>query len=143
MAPNVGFYPTQPEKPAGPPIEPTTCVPSAALTMPAVTEAADPLLDPPGVRFGSQGFRVPRGSVEANSVVTVFPNMTAPASRSAATLAASLPERQLSNRGEPIWVGISQVSMISLMPTGMPSMRDKGLFCRQRSVEKSAALRAL
>src|SRR5499433_3823244 len=73
-------------------VEPNTCVPSAVLTMPATTPAAEPLLDPPGVRRRSWGLRVPRGSVEANSVVTVFPTMTAPASRSAATLAPSRSE---------------------------------------------------
>src|SRR2546430_1163467 len=60
-------------------VEPMTWVPSAVLTMPATTAAAEPLLDPPGVRRKSCGLRVPRGSVEANSVVTVFPTMTAPA----------------------------------------------------------------
>ena len=103
-----------------------TCVPSAAESMPAATAAAEPLLDPPGVRWGSQGLRVPRGSVAANSVVTVLPRMTAPASRSAATAAASRPPRQPANRGEPCSVGMSAVSMMSLMPTGMPSMADKG-----------------
>src|SRR5215470_4765310 len=86
-------------------IEPITCVPKAALTSPAATAAAEPLLDPPGVRARSQGLRVPRGSVAANSVVTVFPRMTAPASRKAATAAASRPEHQPSNNGEPIPVG--------------------------------------
>jgi hypothetical protein len=42
--------PTQPQKLAGRRIEPTTCVPSAAGAMPQPTAAAEPLLDPPGVR---------------------------------------------------------------------------------------------
>ena len=70
-----------------------TCVPSAAGSMPAATAAAEPLDEPPGVRSRSQGLRVPRGSLAANSVVTVLPTMTAPASRSAATVAASRPVR--------------------------------------------------
>ena len=98
-------------------VEPMTCVPSAALIMPAATAAAEPLLDPPGVRRRSCGLRVPRGSVEANSVVTVLPTMTAPASRSAATLAPSRSERQPANSGEPFSVGMSAVSMMSLMPS--------------------------
>jgi len=72
-------------------IEPITCVPSAAGTMPDTTAAAEPLLDPPGVRSRSQGLRVPRGWVAANSVVTVLPRITAPASRRAATAAAVAP----------------------------------------------------
>ena len=53
-------------------MEPITCEPSAAEIMPAATAAADPLLDPPGLRPVSHGFSVPRGTVAANSVVTVF-----------------------------------------------------------------------
>jgi hypothetical protein len=89
-----------------------------------------PLLDPPGVRSRSQGLRVPRGSVAANSVVTTLPRITAPASRNAATLAASRPVRQPTNRGEPCSVGMSAVSMMSLMPSGMPSIGDNGPHSR-------------
>ncbi len=94
--------------------------------MPAATAAAEPLLEPPGVRPRFHGLRVPRGTVAANSVVTVLPTMTAPASRRAATQAASFSERQPANSGEPISVGMSTVSMMSLMPTGMPSIGDSG-----------------
>src|SRR5262245_28553546 len=79
---------------------------------------------------------------EANSVVTVFPRMTAPASRKAATAAASRPEHQPSNNGEPISVGMSAVSMMSLIPIGMPSIADNGLLSRQRLDDASAAARA-
>src|SRR6185312_7280981 len=123
-------------------IDPITCVPSAALTIPVATAAAEPLLDPPGVRAISHGLRVPRGSVAANSVVTVLPTMTAPASRRAATAAASRPDDQPSNNGEPISVGMSAVSMMSLMPIGMPSIADNGLLPRQRMDDASAAARA-
>src|SRR5262245_6737411 len=109
---------------------------------PAATAAAEPLLDPPGVRAGSQGLRVPRGSVAANSVVTVLPRMTAPASRRAATAAASRPEDQPSNNGEPISVGISAVSIMSFTPTGIPSIADNGLVSRQRLDDASADARA-
>src|SRR5580704_13600660 len=119
-----------------------TWVPSPALTMPAATEAAEPLDEPPGVCAVFQGLRVPRGSDAANSVVTVLPRMTAPASRSARTQAASFSERQPEKSSEPISVGISTVSIMSLMPTGMPSMADSGLPARQRAVEVSAAVRA-
>jgi hypothetical protein len=79
------------------------------------TAAAEPLLDPPSVRLVSHGLCAPRGSVEANSVVTALPRITAPASRSAATLAASRPVRQPTNSSEPCSVGISAVSMMFLI----------------------------
>src|SRR5271168_4573665 len=123
----------QPQKLAGLVVEPITCVPSAALTMPAATAAAEPLDDPPGVCAVFHGLRVPRGSEAANSVVTVLPKITAPASRSARTLAASFSERQPANSGEPISVGISTVSIMSLIPMGMPSIGERGLPARQRS----------
>jgi hypothetical protein len=132
----------QPQKLAGRMTEPMTCVPSAALTMPAATAAAEPLDEPPGVCAVFHGLRVPRGSEAANSVVTVLPTITAPASRKARTLAASFSERQPKNSGEPICVGMSKVSMTSLMPTGMPSIGDNGRPARQRSLARSAAARA-
>src|ERR1700752_5062716 len=106
--------------------------------MPAGTDAADPLDEPPGGCAVFHGLRVARGSDAANSVVTVLPRMTAPASRNARTLAASFSERQPVNSGEPISVGMSTVSMMSLMPTGMPSIADNGLPARQRSADLSA-----
>src|SRR5579863_7426926 len=142
MALTLGLKPTQPQKLAGRMVEPITWVPSAALTMPAPTAAAEPLDEPPGVCAVFHGLRVPRGSDAANSVVTVLPRMTAPASRKARTLAASFSERQPANSGEPICVGISTVSMMSLMQIGMPSNGDNGLPARQRSPELSAAARA-
>src|ERR1700691_5237452 len=103
--------------------------------MPVATDAADPLDDPPGVCARFQGLRVPRGCDAANSVVTVLPTITAPESRNARTQAASFSERQPANSGEPISVVISTVSMMSLMPTGMPSIGDNGLPARQRSLD--------
>src|SRR3984957_4436865 len=99
MAPTVGLKPKQPQKLTGRRIEPITWVPSPTGITPAPTAAADPLLDPPGVRAGSHGLRVPRGSVAANSVVTVLPRITPPASRSAATLAASSSLRKPAKSG--------------------------------------------
>ncbi len=123
-------------------VEPITWVPSPALIMPLATAAAEPLLEPPGVCSRFHGLRVPRGSEAANSVVTVLPRISAPACRSAATLAASFCERQPANSGEPISVGMSTVSMMSLIPIGMPSIGESGAPERQRSVARSAAARA-
>jgi hypothetical protein len=83
IAPTVGLKPKQPQKLAGRTIEPNTCVPMPTLIAPTATAAAEPLLEPPGVRAGSHGLRVARGCIHANSVVTVLPTITAPASRSA------------------------------------------------------------
>src|ERR1700681_4546956 len=106
--------------------------------MPAATDAAEPLEEPPGVCAVFHGLRVPRGSDAANSVVTVLPMMTAPASRNARTQAASFSERQPAKSDDPISVGMSTVSMISLMPTGMPSMADNGFPAPPRAGDRSA-----
>ena len=87
--PNVGLKPTTPQYDAGRMIEPTVCVPSAIGTMKSATAAAEPLDEPPGVRRMSCGLVVLPGVTAANSVVTVLPRMTAPASRANATHAAS------------------------------------------------------
>ena len=123
-------------------IEPMTCDPRAAGSMPIPTAAAEPLLEPPGVRAVSQGLRVGDGWDEANSVVTILATITAPASRSAATAAQSRLPSQAVNRPEPCPVGISAVSMMSLIPMGMPSMGDNVLPAFQRVPASSAALRA-
>ena len=109
--------------------------------MPAPTAAAEPLDEPPGVRAPSWGFCVLcQGWLAANSVVVVLPMMTAPASRSACTLAESRRQSVPSHIGEPWPVGMSAVSMMSLIATGIPSMGDSGLAAFQRAVAASAAL---
>src|SRR5262245_25847505 len=95
--------------------------------MPQPTAAAEPLEEPPGVRFGSNGFVVGPERPIANSVVTVFPIMTAPPSPSAATHAASYPDRQPLKMGEFISVGISAVAIMSLTATGHPSTGESGV----------------
>ena len=60
-------------------IDPPVCEPSAPKHMPHATAAAEPLLDPPGVRLASHGLVVGGGSKLANCVVTVLPMNTAPA----------------------------------------------------------------
>ena len=68
-----------PQYDAGRKVEPPVCDPRAAGTIRAATEAAEPLLEPPGVCSIFQGLRVGEGSAVANYVVTVLPRMTAPA----------------------------------------------------------------
>ena len=80
-------------------IEPPVCVPKATGTMKSATAAAEPLDEPPGVCARLCGFAVGPGWRNANSVVTVLPSMTAPASRASATHAASADGRW------PAWIG--------------------------------------
>ena len=61
----------------------------ATGTWKSATPAAEPCEEPPGVWAGSAGLRVLPGWRMANSVVTVLPSTTMPASRSSATEAAS------------------------------------------------------
>ncbi len=58
MRPNVGLSPAIPQKEAGMRIEPPPSVPSANGTMSAATAAAEPPLEPPGVRSRLRGLRV-------------------------------------------------------------------------------------
>src|SRR5215469_319047 len=94
--------------------------------MQAPIAAAEPLDEPPGVRPGSNGLVVGPGWAPPISVVTVLPRITAPASRNARTSAESrfgkLPIKAL----QPCSVGMSLVSIKSLMPIGIPSIEDNG-----------------
>jgi hypothetical protein len=68
--------------------------PNASGTIRAATAAADPPLDPPGIRSSAQGFRVGANaefSVDdpiANSSQFVFPTITAPAAINRSTTVA-------------------------------------------------------
>jgi hypothetical protein len=76
---------------------------------PTATAAAEPA-GPPGVRAVSHGLRVPRGSVAAkfrSSADDHGPPRAAPR-RCTVALAAETP-----NSGEPFWVSVSMVSMMS------------------------------
>jgi len=73
------------------------------------------------VRVWSKGLRV--GGLRpaaANSVVSVLPMMRAPAARSVSTSGASALGRLPKKIGELWQVGMSRVSMMSLIPTGTP-----------------------
>src|SRR5215470_14542039 len=85
----VGLRPATPQKAAGRVIEPPVCEPSAPRHMPQARAAAEPLLEPPGVRSRAHGLRVGGGSKLAYCVVTVLPTNTAPASRRRRTTVAS------------------------------------------------------
>ena len=87
--PEEGLKPKTPQKDAGRITDPFVCVPMATGTCPADTAAAEPEEDPPGLYSILFGFRVSDGSIKANGVVTVFPNITAPASLNFDTIVAS------------------------------------------------------
>ena len=108
----------------------------------APTAAADPLDEPPGVRRVSCGLRVLAGSPPPNGMVTVLPRIAAPPCLSASTAAASCFGRWPANRVEPYSVGMSTVSIRSLMPTGSPSTGESGVPARKRAPAASAAARA-
>ena len=86
----------------------------------AATAAADPLEEPPGVCAELCGLRALPGLRKANSVVTVLPRTIAPAARSMETTVASREGVRPAYSTEPFSVGMSEVSKMSLMPTGTP-----------------------
>ena len=92
--PRVGLTPTMPLKAAGTRPEPAVSVPSASSTSPEATATAEPELDPPDTRAGSNtdehapyGDRVPTSPV-ANWSMFVLPTISAPAASSRRTTAA-------------------------------------------------------
>ena len=58
MRPNDGLCPTRPQKPAGVRVDPPPSLEVANGTSPAATAAAEPPLEPPGVRSRFHGLRV-------------------------------------------------------------------------------------
>ena len=66
------FNPTSPQQAAGMRIDPPPSDAWANGTMPAATAAAEPPLDPPGVRVTSHGLRV--GRKQSGSVVGMMPS---------------------------------------------------------------------
>src|SRR6476646_63333 len=98
--PSVGLMPTSEFTWDGDTMDPSVSVPIAMAARFAAAAAADPELDPDGLRSSAYGFFVwpPRPLqplVEcvdlkfAHSLRFVFPRMTAPASRSRVTMKAS------------------------------------------------------
>src|SRR5215216_539961 len=93
--PRCGFRPNKPQQPAGIRMEPPPSEPSAAEHSPAATAAAEPPLEPPGVRCRSHGLRVMPNvgdSVNGTIIISgtlVLPRITAPALRSRRTTSES------------------------------------------------------
>src|SRR6266404_3503317 len=97
--------PTTPQKVAGLRIEPDVSPPVATVSRPAASAAADPLLDPPGVRDRSQGFFASGNAPPSpalpneNSGSFILPTSTPPACCSFATTVASKPGTKSSSTG--------------------------------------------
>ena len=89
--PGEARHATMPQKLAGVRSDPPRSLPTAAAHRAAATAAADPPLEPPGVRLGSCGLRHTPDSAFAvtgptpSGGVLVLPITTAPSARSRAT----------------------------------------------------------
>src|SRR6188474_286123 len=115
-----------PQSPAGCRIDPPVSEPSASGTRRAATAAADPPLDPPGVRVTSHGFfdgPSAEFSVDdpiANSSRLVLPTMIAPARSRRSTTVALYGEMKPARIFEDAVVGTPTVHMLSLIAIGTP-----------------------
>ena len=124
--PLCGLSPNRPVHAAGMRIEPAPSTPIAAGTMPAATAAAEPPLDPPGVRSRSHGLRVTPQVTDSvnghspNSGIVVLPTTTAPPARRRRTTSASSAARAV-NAPVPRLVTSPARSISSLTATGTPS----------------------
>ena len=127
----MGFRPTTPQTLAGETMLPLVSVPTATGDRPAATAAADPELEPDGLRPSPCGFTVwpprvlqpllePVERMLAHSERLALPRITAPAARSPATRNAS-PDSAPARAGEPAAAGSPATAMLSLISTGMPS----------------------
>ena len=127
MRPRVGFSPTRPQHEAGIRIEPPPSLPWASGSIPDATAAAAPPLEPPGVRFVSQGLRTGPKRRDSdtgripNSGMLVLPTITKPASRSRRTRKASWPGTKSPNTSEPIVYGIPATGAVSFTAIGTPA----------------------
>src|SRR6187402_1522916 len=119
--------PTMPQNDAGCRMEPPVSDPSATGTTPAATSAAEPPLEPPGVRDSSQGLSTaPKAEFSfddpiANSSQLVLATITAPAASSRSTTVASYGAMKRSRMREPAVVRVPRAQMLSLIATGTPA----------------------
>src|SRR5439155_19811899 len=108
-------------------MDPPVSDPSASGTIPAATAAADPPLDPPGMRSSAQGLRTgPNAEFSfddpiANSSQLVLPTMTAPAASRRATAVASYGGTNVSRMRDEAVVRMPRVHRLSFSATGMPA----------------------
>ena len=114
--------------------------------MPAATAAAPPPVEPPALRSGLRGLRVPPWASDsvkpqiASSGSRVFPTTIAPAARSRRTSSSSVAAGVSGVAPDPWRVGNPATSKLSLMATGTPASASPLLSARASS--SSAARRA-
>src|SRR5262249_37406909 len=122
-------------------MEPPVSEPSASGAMRAATAAADPPLDPPGVRSSAHGLRTgPNAEFSfddpiANSSQFVLPMRTAPAAFNRATTVALYGGTKCSRILDDAVVRTPSVQMLSLSAYGTPASGAS----RQRSGSRSIA----
>src|SRR5512140_3871534 len=131
-SPTVGLIPTSEHVADGLTIEPVVSEPIAAAQKLDATAAAEPELDPDGVRSSAYGLRHcpprPLQPLEewglrkfAHSLRFVLPRITAPAARNRSTRNASRGGRAPTSASEPAVVSIlSAVPTLSLIRIGIP-----------------------
>ena len=149
IRPYDGLNPGRPQNAPGMRVEPPPSEAVANGTMPAATAAAEPPLDPPGVRDGFHGLRVtPHAGVavmqvEPNSGAAVLPIGTAPAARSRATCteSSSIGGRSLYS-SDPCDVGRPAQSSRSFTPKGTPAIGPGSSPRATAASTASAAFRA-
>src|ERR1700722_14701980 len=150
--PRVGLPPTTPQALDGETIEPSVSVPTARGAKPADRPAAEPELDPDGLRSSAYGFAVWPPSVDqplvervdrkfAHSDRFALARMTAPAARSRETMNAS-GGLAPSSAGEPAVAGSPATWTLSLIRTGIPSRGPRGRPARQAASHAAAWSRA-
>src|SRR6266566_4575410 len=121
-------------------MDPPVSEPRASGAIRAATAAADPPLDPPGVRSLAHGLIVgPNAefSVDepiANSSQFVFPTTIAPACSSFATTVASYGGTYVSRMSDPAVVVTPRVRRLSLSATGTPASGASRQRSRSRSI---------
>ena len=91
-----------------------------SVSLGALTAAAEPLLEPPGVCSRSWGFLVGPGAMYANSAVTVFPTRRAPASSSLSTTGEGTPSNVSGGSEVPARVSNPPTLKMSLTPSVVP-----------------------
>src|SRR4051812_36185133 len=146
--PYEGLKPTTPQSAAGWRIEPPVSEPSASGAHRAATAAADPPLDPPGVRSSAHGFRVgPKAefSVDepiANSSQFVLPTITAPAASRRSTAVAVYGGLNVSRIFDDAVVRMPSRQRLSLTAIGTPARGPSGAPAARAASTARAAARA-
>src|SRR5438093_7390758 len=150
IKPTVGLMPTMPQVPDGHTIEPSVSVPIDRAVRVAVVAAADPELEPHGLRSRTYGFRhwPPRAlhplddrsdRILAHSLRLAFPRMIAPDSRSLFATVESCGGIDPSRASEPaVVVILSAVSRLSFRSTGIPCRGPRGPFDLRSASSASA-----